>query len=374
MKPVNQIIIPAFLASPLPFRLIKRSQKDAWNPTIDDINGHTYDYVRLHRISGTIDIGLQNPYTLAVTFDGSFILPAIKRYEEITVAVDEFNNFFGSVLLGGIFTQAVDATFLQKCIVYKNYYFETMYPPINSFVELKTSLRHKHSSVKENILLLNSDFILLSDLRDAYQKGKSYLEKVKNLSPSFLIKGMTAFIDNSFAESLINNWLSLEQILDNVWQTKILQKEIEVPISGRIDFLKDNRTWTSAAKAEMFFQKGIIDATLYNQISIARKARNYFVHTGENPSKKDAETAFNALFSLLSLAITSFTDASIFFKLIEKYKSIDPIKRNFYDKKKTEFKVEEVEYWLDAAIPPIPGNEKWDGKNYKYDIGFDFEK
>ena len=374
MATPKKIIIPAFIASPLPFRLIKRSQKDNWNPTIKEINKHTYDYVRLHRVSGTMDIGLQKPYTLAVTFDGSFILPAIKKYEEITVAVDEFNNFFGSLLLGGIFTQSVDATFLQKCIVYKNYYFETMYPPINSFVELKNSFRHKHSSVKDNIILLDSNFILLADLGDAYQKGKTFLEKVKNLSPSFLIKGTTAFINNSFAESLINNWLSIEQILDNIWQTSILQKQIQVTISGRNDFLKDNRTWTSAAKAEMFFQKGFIDATLYNQISIARKARNYFVHTGENPSKKDAETAFNALFSLLSLAVTNFADSTNFNVLIEKYKAIDPIKRNFYDKKKKEFKIEEVEYWLDAAIPPIPGSEKWDGKNYKYDIGFDFEK
>ncbi len=78
-----KIIIPAFIASPLPFRLIKRTPKDSWNPTIEDINKHKYDYVRLHRVSGTIDIGLQKPYTLAVTFDGSFILPAIKKYEEI---------------------------------------------------------------------------------------------------------------------------------------------------------------------------------------------------------------------------------------------------------------------------------------------------
>ena len=82
----KKIIIPAFIASPLPFRLIKRNEKDIWNPTIEEINNHTYDYVRLHRISGTIDIGLQKPYTMAVTFDGSFILPALKKYEEITIA------------------------------------------------------------------------------------------------------------------------------------------------------------------------------------------------------------------------------------------------------------------------------------------------
>jgi len=371
---VKKIIIPGFIASPLPFRLIKRSEKDNWSPSIEDINKHTYDYVRLHRVSGTMDIGLEKPYTLAVTFDGSFILPAIKKYEEITVAVDEFNNFFGCLLLGGIFTQAVDATFLQKCIVYKSYYFETRFPPINSFVELKNSFRHKHSSVKDNIILYKSDYILLTDLMDAYKNGKLHLDKIKNLSPSFLIKGTTAFINNSFAESLINNWLSIEQILDNIWQTKILKTIPSVSISGRNDFLKDNRTWTSAAKAEMLFQLNLIDSIIYNKISIARKARNYFVHTGENPSKSDAETAFISLFSLLSLVVSEFKTSTLFSELIETYKNLDPIKRNFYDKKKTEFKVEEVDVWLDAPIPPIPGSDKWEDAKYPYDLGFDFEK
>lgn len=241
MATSKKIVIPAFIASPLPFRLIKRSPKDVWNPTIENINQHTYDYVRLHRISGTIDIGLQKPYTMAVTFDGSFILPAIKKYEDVTVAVDEFNNFFGSLLLGGIFTQSVDATFLQKCAVYKTYYFETINAPLNSFVELKNSFRHKHSSVKNNIILLDSNFILLDDVDEAYDKGKQVLEKVKNLSPSFLIKGTSAFINNSFAESLINNWLSIEQILDNIWQHEVLEKKPSIVISGRQDFLKDKQ-------------------------------------------------------------------------------------------------------------------------------------
>jgi hypothetical protein len=374
MAKSEKIIIPGILSSPLPFRLIKRSEKDNWNPSIEDINKHTYDYVRLHRVSGTIDIGIGKPYTLAVTFDGSFILPAIKKYHEVTVADDEFNSFFGCLLLGGIFTQAVDATYIQKCIVYKNYYFETMFPPINSFVDLKNSFRHKHASVKDNIILYNSNFILLNEVTEAYKIGKEYLDKIKNLSPSFLIKGTTAFINNSFAESLINNWLSIEQILDNIWQMKILKNTPSVSIAGRNDFLKDNRTWTSAAKTEMLFQLNLIDELLYNKISVARKARNYLIHTGENPSKKDAEIAFVSLFSLLSLVVSGFTSTTIFSELLEKYKNLDPIKRNFYDKKKTEFTVEEVDVWLDAPIPPIPGNEKWDEIKYSYDLGFDFEK
>ncbi|WP_127132512.1 hypothetical protein [Pseudoflavitalea rhizosphaerae] len=368
-----KITIPAFIASPLPFRLIKRSTNDNWNPDIDDINKFTYDYVRLHRVSGTIDIGLPKPYTMAVTFDGSFILPAIKKYSDITTAVDEFNNFFGSLLLGGVFTQAVDATFLQRCFVHKNYYFETVHQPLNSFVELKNNFRHKHASVKDNIILMDCESILLHDISIAYLAGRAILQKVTNLSPSFLIKGMSTYINNSFAESLVNNWLSVEQILDNIWQKKVVQDQSPGTIKGRQDFLKDNRTWTTAAKTELFFQKGLINERLYNQISKARKARNNFVHTGTNPSKEEAETAFSLLFFLLSLVVSDFKEQNIFDKLLLKYKKIDPIKRNFYDKKPSSFKIEAVSYWLNAPIPPIPGSNNWDEQLYPYDIGFDFD-
>lgn len=370
----KRVVIPGYIASPLPFRLIKRSVKDEWNPNIDNINSHTYDYVRLHRISGTIDIGLPKPFTLAVTFDGSFILPAIEKYAEVAVAVDEFNNFFGCLLLGGVFTQAVDATFLQKCVAYKNYYFETVHAPLNSFVDLKNNFRHKHSSVKDNIILMDCESVLLNEVVSAYKVGQQILNKVVNLSPSFLIKGMSTYINNSFAESLVNNWLSIEQILDNIWQTRIVRSQTSHSINGRQDFLKDNRTWTTAAKTELFFQKNLINEALYNQISKARKARNNFVHTGVNPSKIEAETAFNLLFSLLSLVVSDFSEQDIFIELISKYKGIDPIKRNFYDKKPDKFKIDDNTYWLDSPIPPIPGDEKWKNEEYNYDIGFDFDK
>src|ERR1700709_1498826 len=51
-------------------------------------------------------------------------------------------------------------------------------------------------------------------------------------------------------------------------------------------------------------------------------------------------------------------------RLLKHTKKLDPIKRNFYDKKKMEFKVEEVDVWLDAPIPPIPGSDKWEEEKY----------
>jgi len=371
MKRTNKILIPGILASPEPFRFIKRSDKDIWSPTIENINKSSYDYVKLHRFSGTIDIGLPDKYTLAVTFDGSFIIPAIPVFQNIHVAVDKFNDFFGRLLLGGLYVQAIDATYVQKCLVYENHYFKSINTANNAFVELKNSFRHKHASVKDNIILHDTNYVLLKDLTDAFELGSKYFDKIKNLTPSILAKGVSSFVNNSFAESLIYNWVSIEQIIDFIWEKEFIDKKIKETIVGRKDFLKDNRTWTSSTKIEMFYQNEIINEKTYNQLSIIRKARNKFVHTGLTPDKESANLAYNTLFDFISLVDSNYQFDNIFDPLKNKYEKLDPIKRTFYDKRPST--IENVQFWLNAPIPDVPGDDKWDSSKYEYSIGFEFE-
>jgi hypothetical protein len=372
MKKKVKILIPGILASPEPFRFIKRSEKDIWNPTIHNINQHSYDYVKLHRFTGTIDIGLPDKHTLAVTFDGSFIIPAIPEFKNIHIAVDKFNDFFGRLLLGGVYIQAIDATYVQKCLVYQNHYFKSFDMANNAFVELKNSFRHKHASVKDNIILQNTNYILLKDLIEAFESGSKYFAKIKNLTPSILVKGVSAFINNSFAESLIYNWVSIEQIIDFIWEKELVNLKNKEVVVGRKDFLKDNRTWASSTKIEMFYQKEIIDVKVYNKLSIIRKARNRFIHTGSTPEKDTAEVAYSTLFELISLVDSNYKINNKFDSIKKQYENLDPIKRTFYDKRPSI--IENVQYWLDAPIPDIPGDEKWDSNKYEYEIGFEFEK
>jgi hypothetical protein len=53
---------------------------DKWDPTLEQINDRTYDYVKLSRISGFVDIGI-TPYSIGIGFDGSLILPG-KGYKK----------------------------------------------------------------------------------------------------------------------------------------------------------------------------------------------------------------------------------------------------------------------------------------------------
>ena len=65
--------IPIVIGNCRPFRIIER-ETDNWNPTLEQINGKDYDYVKLNRMSTFIDIGIA-PLSLGIGFDGSLILP-----------------------------------------------------------------------------------------------------------------------------------------------------------------------------------------------------------------------------------------------------------------------------------------------------------
>ncbi len=370
MDTKDNVVIAGILASPEPFRIVKRSMGDEWLPTIKEINQHSYDYVKLHRFSGTIDIGLADNHTLAITFDGGFILPATTEFKNITKAVEKFNDFFGRLLLGGIYIQAIDATYVQRCIVYTNHYFKTIDSANNAFVELKNAFRHKHSSVKDNIVLLNTNCILLTDLIDAYKKGTAYLDTIKNLTPSILIKGVSSFITNSYAESLIYNWVSIEQIIDCIWEIEFVEQASSSKIVGRKEFLSDTRSWTSSTRIEMLYERKIITEDLYNSLSKIRKARNKFVHTGKSPEIEAATVAYNTLFEMISLANSQYQSVSDLNGLRQKFAELDPIKRTFYERKAKD--LTNVQFWLDKPIPDIPGDDTWNADEYKYQTGFNF--
>ena len=65
--------IPIIIGNCNPFRIIAR-EIDKWNPSLDEINTLSYDYVKLNRNSTALDVNIK-PFSLIVGFDGSLILP-----------------------------------------------------------------------------------------------------------------------------------------------------------------------------------------------------------------------------------------------------------------------------------------------------------
>jgi hypothetical protein len=100
-------LIPALVAFLHPFTIVLEDDEEEWETNIEEINTHSYDYVRLHRITGGIDVGLPAPYHMLVGYDGALALPPIENLLSVSKAVEFFNRRLAELLVGGIYCEAV---------------------------------------------------------------------------------------------------------------------------------------------------------------------------------------------------------------------------------------------------------------------------
>lgn len=351
---------PVIIGNATPFRLILRDE-DKWEPTIDDINDRTYDYVKLHRVSKFINVGI-DPFPLAFGFDGSLILPAIRKYQDKDIVLDIFNSTLGRLLFGGIYSEAV----LPENVAFGRLTFDGYYAHLSggnpgTITQFHRSILNKLVGQTDAIYLLHPPVIKVSDLEKSFYKGKVILDKIPRLSASILLNGVTYFVKHQWTESLISLWTSIEQIISHIWDCYILNKvdQFEVVIPKRKEFLQDYRTWTTSTKIEMLYQKNMIGSGEYTLLNKARRARNDFIHEGIIPKKAHSEATLDALLSLISLTVTDFHSSNNLNEIREIITM--HVRRELIPKGgKIEGK---VTHWL--AIPPIPGDPGWGDKEYE---------
>mgnify|MGYP006977014348 FL=1 len=99
---VNEISIPILISNFKPFRLICRDKFDIWNPSLEQINKSTYDYVKLHRASKFFDANLPRKMPACLGFDGSLIFPFIEEFQNDDFVIEEFNRILASIFIGGV--------------------------------------------------------------------------------------------------------------------------------------------------------------------------------------------------------------------------------------------------------------------------------
>jgi hypothetical protein len=98
--------VPIITANFRPLRFVTHGGDDAWAPTLEQINGREYDYVKLHRMSTYVDVGIA-PFSLGICFDGTLVLPALPQYQDRTSALTLFNKTLTELVVGGLYCEAV---------------------------------------------------------------------------------------------------------------------------------------------------------------------------------------------------------------------------------------------------------------------------
>ena len=99
--------VPCLVSFLHPFRIVDAPKSPKWTVSLEQINTGTSDYVALHEIVGGIDVGLESPYHMVVCRDGGLALPPVLDLRKDQAAVEFFNRCLASILLGGIYCEAI---------------------------------------------------------------------------------------------------------------------------------------------------------------------------------------------------------------------------------------------------------------------------
>ena len=352
--------IPIIIGNYSPFRLVLRNE-DIWQPTLEEINSISYNYVKLSRLSTFIDVGIA-PFSLGIGFDGSLVLPAIPEFQSRDTAIAKFNETLGILVLGGIYCEAVQPTDISYGSLFFNGYVKQHGRSDGHNSSFHQAMKMRLIGTIDAIRLLNPNFVTVKELSIAYQIGKDHLSKAGKISPNLLLNGTSNYVKHQWTESLIFVWTAIEQLINIIWEGEIVSnvKNAKDSIDGRSKFLQDYRTWTTSTRIEMLYQKGIIKRRDYQLLNIARKSRNDFVHNGKPISEEKTRTALECLFRLISLKISDYENALL---LDTTFEMILKNQRGELFPKKTTFSKDEISHWL--AIPPLPGDNNWNLGDYE---------
>lgn len=353
---------PLVMAASGPIKLFAKDRRDRWNPTLEQINNSTYDHLKLNRVSGFID-GNVAPYAMLVGFDGTLALPAFPEFAQHDKALKIFNRVLLEMLLGGIYTEAAAPADIFRGMLYKTGYVR-IYAESGHSARLHSALRDRSASAVDNICLLDVKPITISDLEKAVKRGRQIVSKCDPLSHEIVLSGCSHFVSGALAEALTCLWTSIEQLVSRMWRVEIVEKARTEGVPQRGGFLKDYRVWTTSARIELLFQKNVLDAESYSSLNEARKARNNFVHSGEQPNLSATTAALSALFYLMSACATDYADIH----------TLDDIRRKIEDRcilqprPRGPIPAANVGYWRE--IQPIPGETQFKGRFTPFKLQF----
>ncbi|MEO3691000.1 hypothetical protein [Roseateles paludis] len=350
--------VPIITANYRPLRFVARGPLDQWAPTLEEINSREYDYVKLHRMSTYVDVGIA-PYSMGVCFDGTLVLPATPALRERESSLALFNRTLAELLVGGIYCEAVTPDDVGYGSLSFTGYVRMHGGAGGDAATFHRAARSKHIGTLDVISLLNPESIAVDDLQASVARGRELLQRLGEIPREQLLYGATFYVRKQWAESLINIWTTTERLVEIAWQ-KYVVVAFGKPSKGRRAFLDDHRTWPVSAKLEVLLQKGMLPVSVLDTLDRVRKARNDFAHRGAMPDHAVATSALDGCFQLASLCASNFTSTTEFSEVTSLIQA--RCKPRLYPEK-TKFSESEVSHWL--PLPPLPGDKEWGDKPFE---------
>lgn len=330
-----------------PFTTITLGEDDRLDTTLEQINSHQYDRVRLCRTTMEVDVGLGSLPAL-LSYTAAWIFPPIAGVTPQRT-IDLVNQAHFELMLGGVrFDSAAPEDVGQGYTYHTGYFLASGGLTATSGVNLSRlqGLMAGDVSTYDSIALFQPRSFTAAEINAALAKGRAIAKQAPELNPTIVLDGLTALKNRRATSSLIFLWTASEALLGGLWERHVVPKGTGV--TGRKAFI-EGRDWTAAHKAEVLFQLGLFDKVLYGQINQVRKARNNAAHNGQTSDWSVCWLAAELVFSLLSLVVGERDAKAI--------RDLGQIYRAAPDEPKAEPMA-----W--RHLPAVPGNERWGDKEY----------
>ncbi|MRL69994.1 hypothetical protein [Brevundimonas sp. SPF441] len=339
--------LPCLIVATGPFTTIILNEDDKLDTSLEQINSHNYDRVRLCRTTMEVDVGLGSLPAL-FSYTAAWIFPPIRGITPQR-AIDLVNKVHFELLLGGVRFDSAAPEDVGQGYTYNTGYFLAsggLTEACGVNLSRLQGLIAGDVSTYDSIALFQPRSFTAAEINAALAKGRSIAKHAPWLNSTIVLDGLTALKNRRGTSSLIFLWTACEALLGGLWDRHVATKGAGV--AGRKVFI-NGRDWTAAHKAEVFFQLGMFDEILYGQINQVRKARNKAAHNGQTPELSVCSIAAELVFSLLSLVVTQ-QDAKAIRSLGQFYRLVPD-----------EARAEPVAW---RHLPAVPGNERWGDKDY----------
>lgn len=346
------VTVPVYVAAVSPFTTIVFSEDDYLNATLEEINGGTYDRLKICRttmtVDGEIDLMREKRMGVPVGYTGAFLFPAMEGLDK-QVIIKSVNTVLFQMLLGGIRFDAISPDDIGLGSLYGTGYYRLSGGARGQHYCFLQALQQNAVSSFDAIKLLEPRVFTKDQIIKAIWAGKPIVDKLPEVNPSILLNGITMYKQFQLASSLTFLWSTTEALIDRIWKDKVVPTGAGIPRRKR--FIEGNG-WQGANKVEVLYQVGKIDEVLYGDLNEVRDARNKLAHRGVEPSLEHCQKAMGSAFTLLSTIASDYKKNDLFSQIVDDLMAEhEPPSRDLKPKA-----------W--RKVIPVPGDEKWGDRLY----------
>lgn len=298
-EPVSSVPIynPAWVTFLFPVgTFVWPNNKPLLDISLEQVNSNHYQGSMFQEIATTIKIS-NSELPALITHDGSLALPMSTEFPDASIALNTINNIEGAMFLGGLILSPTNHKTIECGSL-----SEIAQRVHSNIVSMHNRFRSNSASLSERIVLCHPNYIMVSDLKSALFIGAQVLERIRNLSPNFIVKGHNALLAWDLSDALSNLWISVEQLTSYLWESKITSNSegLDSSIWEKYSQLKRSKQdWKVSERHALLKKAGYISEPSLDVLDMARRQRNKLAHDGSLPEFEVVESLWFSLISLI---------------------------------------------------------------------------